>query len=670
MYDVHAHIRLGRVGAVAPSPDGRWLAVAVSRLDRDEKKYVSDLWRVPLDGGPPSRLTRGDHDDSAPCFRADGSLGFLSRRPLVPGARAEEGEDERAQVWLLPADGGEAWPFTDEPLGVRAFRFGGQTLVVLADALEGEEDPRQAVAERNKKGPSALHYTTMPVRFWDHWLAPEAPHFVVHDPEGRRDLTPGADREFRETDWTLSEDGTRLIAIAASLGDDRLPQHVIRVYDTRTGDVREFGARPRTEYSSPRLSADGGRLAVRAETRHTRAVSSFEVVVFDLESGAGTRLAPLWDREAYPQAWLGEGLVVRADDRGEVPLFLLGAEGATRLTPPGGTHDGVSRIPGGDGLVGVFSTFLAPPEPFVLYQGDRIVPARLSGYDRLDFARLERGSARAADGVEIDSMVLVPTRASGPFSTLFWIHGGPVGAWADAWHWRWNPLLAVARGYAVALPNPRGSTGYGHAFTAGIWGNTWGAACYDDLVAAARSLIAQPWVDPARVGAMGGSFGGYMANWIGGNEASAMFGAIVTHASLYDMRAFQGVTDWPAWLVHEFGIAPQDDLEAFDRYSPHRFVTRWRTPALVIHGEKDYRVPISEGLALFEALQSQGTDSELLVFPDENHWILKPRNIVVWYEHIFRFLERHLGPGRRSTPPSPEEAEDVLRQPGSSPVQD
>jgi dipeptidyl aminopeptidase/acylaminoacyl peptidase len=243
----------------------------------------------------------------------------------------------------------------------------------------------------------------------------------------------------------------------------------------------------------------------------------------------------------------------------------------------------------------------------------------------------------------VQTRLLKPARhqpQDGPLPTLLWIHGGPMASWGDAWHWRWNPLAAVAQGYAVALPNPRGSTGFGQAFIDGIWGNQWGRQCYDDVIAVADVLAARDDVDADRMAAMGGSFGGYMTNWIG--SQTDRFRCLVTHASVYSMYAFTGVTDLPAFWLLQMGGTPYGELADYERYAPARCMANWKSPALVIHGDLDYRVPVGESLALFEALQYHGVPSELMIFPDENHWILKPNNSIAWYDGVFDFLGRHL----------------------------
>ena len=198
--------------------------------------------------------------------------------------------------------------------------------------------------------------------------------------------------------------------------------------------------------------------------------------------------------------------------------------------------------------------------------------------------------------------VVKPKNAQGRLPTLLWIHGGPIGMTARSWHWRWNPMLAVAQGYAVVQPNPRGSTGFGEPFVQGIWGNVWGDQCYKDLMAVTDAVATRPDVDPNRIMAMGGSFSGCMTNWIG--TQTQRFKCLITHACVTTMAQFTGTTDHPAWWYLEMGGEdPYADPSAYDRYAPIRHIKQWKTPALIIHGEKDYRCPIGEGLNLFEALQ-------------------------------------------------------------------
>ena len=651
-------IELRRVQAVVPAPGGQHVAVEVARLDADEAKFVSDLWRVSLDGsGEPAQLTRGPSDDRSPILRGDGALGFLSNRNSREG-KSEEGDDERAQVWVLPAEGGEPQPLTDEPLGVSAFQFAaeGERLVVLANVLPGVEhdEQREKLADLKKNGPSALLYQRTPVRFWDQWIEPAAPHVIVYDQngDGRRDLTPDADREYRGADLDVSRDGRHLVITRATPGEDRIDDVALELFDLETGESRVIGAAPLTNLSSPLFSPDGKRLAYLQSTRQDECVGKSTLWVYDATMGAGRCLTEDWDRWPHPQAWTDDGsaIIVTADEDGCTPIFRIeaGSGQVTRLSAEaaGGTHTSLSIMRDQDLAVGIRATSLHPPEPFRLDLKDNAEPqllSCLSGFtpeEGAALAQCESLTVKSDDGASIQYFVARPAGEPTPRPTLIWIHGGPIGQWSDGWHWRWAPLVAVAQGYNVILPNPRGSTGQGQEFIEGIWGNDWGGQCYRDLMAVVDAVEKLPYVDADHIAAMGGSFGGYMTNWIGGQ--TDRFKALMTHASLYSLPAFHGTTDIPVWFARHLGANPYEDPEAFNHQSPHCNVANWKTPTLIIHGEKDYRVPIGEGLTLFEALQHHAVPSELLIFPDENHWILKPRNVVVWYEALFNFLKRYL----------------------------
>jgi dipeptidyl aminopeptidase/acylaminoacyl peptidase len=248
--------------------------------------------------------------------------------------------------------------------------------------------------------------------------------------------------------------------------------------------------------------------------------------------------------------------------------------------------------------------------------------------------------AIAADGSPLRSWLVLPTGASptSPAPLLLWVHGGPLGSW-NAWQWRWNPWLLAARGYAVLLPDPALSTGYGLGFVARGWGR-WGEAPYTDVLALTDAAVARPDLDGERTAAMGGSFGGYMANWIAGH--TDRFRAIVTHASLWALDQFGPTTDASFYWRREMAPAMTE------HHSPHRSVDAISTPMLVIHGDKDYRVPVVEALRLWWDLVSRhrGDPADLphrfLYYPDENHWILNPQNAAVWYETVTAVLDHHV----------------------------
>jgi dipeptidyl aminopeptidase/acylaminoacyl peptidase len=349
-----------------------------------------------------------------------------------------------------------------------------------------------------------------------------------------------------------------------------------------------------------------------------------------------------WDRWPTSVSWTADGaaLLVTADENGRGPVFAVDpSSGAvTRLTNDDYTYSDVRPAP--DGVVyAMRSSYARPPHPVRIDHDGTVTELPCVAAPDLP-GTLTEVSATADDGQPVRSWLALPNGDT-PAPLVLWVHGGPLGSW-NAWHWRWNPWLLVAKGYAVLMPDPALSTGYGQNFIQRGWG-AWGFAPYTDLIAATDAACAHPHVDETRTAAMGGSFGGYMANWIAGH--TDRFDAVVTHASLWALDQFGPTTDGAYWWARE--MTP----EMAERNSPHRFVGQIRTPMLVIHGDRDYRVPIGEALRLwFELLTESGLPAaedgssphRFLFFPSENHWVLAPQHAKIWYQVVTAFLARHV----------------------------
>jgi dipeptidyl aminopeptidase/acylaminoacyl peptidase len=654
-------IELKRVSDVIPSPCGNYLVVAVGRLNENGTKYISDLWKVSLtDDAPPVQLTFGESNDVYPCFRYDGALGFLSNRALdvIDVAAAKP---PAVQVWLLsPLEGVELKPLTSELLGVEQFKFAsaGNVLAIISgvdlDALEHQEN--RAVLYYSKDS-SVRRYTGLPVRRYNHWVSTISKHLIVFDSEGndRRDLTLKATNEHESADFDVSSDGATIVITIESDGEDRNSDSTLLVIDMLSGSSSLLGRFPLTNLKNPQFSPDGCSIACEHHPRPKDHIGKPDLWAIDLDTRHIKTLTKNWDRSPELSGWTNDGqsLIVTAYDQGQIPVFCIGVETDTvqRITPEdrGGIYSNLHFI-GKASLIGIWSSFTNPPEPFLinhLSESEPLVVASLSGANKNDIntnLSVESMFVEADDGVAIQAFLIKPeSNSAGPLPTIFRIHGGPIYAWCDGWNWNLSPVITTAQGYASVLINPRGSTGFGQEFVEGIRGNVWGEKCYTDIMTVVDRVSALDCVNESKMAVFGFSFGGYMTNWIGVN--SNKFKCLISQAGIFSLSSFYSATDFPAYWHRLLAMTdhPFNNLSDCDRYSPHRLIANWTSPALIFHGEKDYRVPISQSLSLFEALLHYGNEAELIVFPDEGHGIGKPKNVEAWYGYTLEFLQRHIG---------------------------
>ena len=672
-HDLDAYVALPRLGSLALSPDGTRLVTGVSTLDEDGTRYVTALWEVDAAGQRPARrLTRGTKGESQARFTPAGDLLFVAARP-----DGSEDDDDVAALWTLPAGGGEARVLARHPGGVEGARPAetGKTVVVAASALPRAGDlteEERLRKERKEKKVSAILHAGYPVRYWDHDLGPAAPKLYAmtlgdggavvsadaaaaeEEPLELRDLTPDARTHLVEASHDVAADGSFLVTewvVPEGRGSQRTD--LVRI-DVATGErVTLLAADEGVEYSAPRISPDGRSLTYVHEERSTTEHAPRPTLrVLDLGSGESRPLGAGWDRWPGEVRWLpdGGGLLMTADDDGRAPVFHVDVQSGavTRLTGDG-TFSDLVVAPDCASAYALRASYAHPAEVVRLDltsqpDGEVEVTALRGPAPRPELpGTLEEVETTTAEGVRVRSWLALPHAASAeaPAPLLLWIHGGPLGSW-NSWSWRWNPWLMVARGYAVLLPDPALSTGYGQEMIQRGWGR-WGMEPFTDLMAATDAAVALPEIDESRTAAMGGSFGGYMANWVAGH--TDRFRAIVTHASLWALDSFGPTTDASYYWAREMSPEMQEVN------SPHRNVADIRTPMLVIHGDKDYRVPVGEGLRLwYELLSASGlpqaedgsTVHRFLYFPDENHWVLTPQHAKIWYEVVLAFLAEHV----------------------------
>ncbi len=662
-FTIDAMLRLPRLSGLHLSPDGSRLAVAVGGVSPDGTRMATAIWQVdPIGGSPARRLTRSVAGEAPGiAFLPDGTLLFESARP-DPDAKPDPDRTVNA-LWALPSDGGEARMLLGPEGGMCGFHAsrGVASIVFGAYVQRGasdlEGDARRGKA-RKDAGVEAMLFDDYPIRHWDHYLGPRVRRlFAATVPGGESRIEEPRNLEADVTGYTFEEsvadisaDGSFVIATrCVPHGMPETLDDLVR-YDLASGDARRL-TNGDASYQSPAISPDGRYVAaIRATYANPDEPQVVSLVLINLASGEQRTVAADADRWPDSLVWGPDPatLYFTADDEGRHAAYRVDLpEGTvTRLTAAGAVTD-LCPSPDGAAVFALQSTVSTPPRivRFDARTADQAPVELANGIDEEGIgttSRVERVAATADDGTPIGGWLVLPVGASAetPAPLVVFVHGGPLGSW-HGWHWRWNASILAERGYAVVMPDPALSTGYGQHMIDRGWGQ-WGGTPYTDLMAMTDVVVGRADVDADRTALMGGSYGGYMANWVAGH--TDRFRCIVTHASLWELVGFHGTTDHgPAW-EHEMGDIYRDP-SSYRRNSPREELGRmadWKTPLLVIHGEKDVRVPVSEALILWTDMRRLGIPGRFLYFPDENHWVLKPQNVRLWYATVLSFLDQHL----------------------------
>ena len=651
--------RIRRVGGFSVSPDGRSVAYAVSVPDVDANTSRSAIWMVSLDdsgrGGEPRRMTAGEKRDSDPRFSPDGRrLAFLSNR------------GGSSQIWVLDLSGGDPVQATSFPTEVGGFSWSpdGKWFVVSSDVFPDCKDTAclestlkaRAASKTKARIAERLFY-----RRWDTWKDGTRTHLwrvaTRNDAAATSaalDLTPG-DRDAPPfavgggTDWDVSPDGAELVYASNPDEDEALSTNADLFLASLSGGApaRNVTAANPAFDGSPRYSPDGKWIAYRSQKRPGFEADRFRLMLYERATGRIRGLTETFDFWVEDFRWTpdSKSIVYVAEVRGRAMLYRVPVAGGAPV--PIWTGGGVGALEvSGSRIVYSTSTLSRAPELWTIGLGGSPAAAPLTRVNDAIFADLSLGEVSerftpASDGAQLQAWVVKPPffDPSRQYPAVFFIHGGPQGAWLDAWSYRWNPQIWAAYGYVVYAANPRGSTGFGQAFLDAISGD-WAGLVYDDLMRQADDLAALPFVDKSKIGAAGASYGGYMVNWIAGH--TDRFAALVSHDGTFDLasKALETEELWfPKWEFH--GWPWNSDLYA--KWNPMPHAGNFKTPTLVITNERDYRVPFGQGLQMFTALQVQNVPSKLLMFPDEGHWVLKPGNSSLWHNVIMDWLHRYLG---------------------------
>jgi dipeptidyl aminopeptidase/acylaminoacyl peptidase len=641
-------MKLRRLSDPQVSPDGRFVLYTATQVDLAGNNRNNELFIVPLAGGEPRPLAPHARSDTRGRWSPDGRrIAFVSSR------------EGGSQVWLVDPSGGEPRKATSLPTEAGGVLWAGPTALLVTsdvyvecDAADGVYDAacNQKRLETTGKPSSARVYDELLYRHWDTWEDSRRTHLLVVPVDGGpiRDLTPGA-RDVPPfslggpDDYAVSPDGREVAFVRK---DDPVEatstNGELFVVPVAGGPPRRVSGQPGYD-GGPRYSPDGSRIAFRAQVRAGYESDRWRLMVYDRASAAVRNLTEPLDRHVESLAWSPDSrtLFFAASEAGRQPVFAVAAEGGAVRRLAEGTFDELQAAPGG-ALVATTASLTRPAEVTRIDSGGAAVALTHANDALLAPFGLRPGESvtyRGAAGKDVQAWIVKPPQfdPARKYPLLVLIHGGPQGVWPDGWSFRWNAQVFAGGGYVVFMPNPRGSIGWGQEFIDDINAD-WGGRAYEDVLRGTDFAEKLPGVDPGRTAAAGASYGGYLINWIAGH--TDRYRALVSHDGVFDLRSMYGATE-ELWFVEwEFKGPYWEHPEVYTRWSPSEHVSAFKTPTLVIHGEQDHRVPLEQGLGMFTALQRRGVPSRLVVFPDENHWVLQPANSVRWYEEVLGWLEK------------------------------
>ncbi|MFL6415919.1 MAG: prolyl oligopeptidase family serine peptidase [Bryobacteraceae bacterium] len=656
-FTVDALLKLSRIDDPQVSPNGKNVAFVVQTIDLPANAKPSAVYSVPVDGGTPVRLTAPGNSNYRPRWSPDSKrIFFISDR--------KDGQ----QVWSMNADGSDQKQVTSLPTGADGEVVSPDGKLVLftsevypecatANATPGlaydsgcNRTNLDAEAAAKMK---ARVYTSLLYRHWTTYLGKRRQHLMIQmidDGNTVRDLTPGALNvpPFSlggPEPYVFSPDSTQITYVANTAPDLSVSTNSdLFTIPAAGGEAKRITANPGAD-EGPSYSPDGKYLAYRTQTRSGYESDLWRLAILDIQSGHMNTLTDSLDRWVESYTWSNDSqhIFFTVDDHGSTPLMMIAPSGgAIRTIAQGPTSVGSVQFTADDKTMIFAEQSGARPielKRAVSKGGTPVALTHLNdaAIDGYELPPLEKMTVDSADGTKIESYVAKPPGfdPSQKYPVIFLIHGGPQGDWGESWSYRWNPQVFAGAGYLVVMPNPRGSIGYGQAFTDAVSGD-WGGRPYEDIMATVDNVSNLPYVDKDRMAAAGASYGGYMIDWMLGH--TDRFKALVTHAGVYDLRSEAGSTEELWFVKWEFQGFPWENPEMYQKYSPSMFAKNFKTPTLVTHGELDYRIPISQAQQLFTALQEQKIPSKLVQFPDEGHWILKPQNSEFWYRTVLDWI--------------------------------
>ncbi|MBM3312455.1 MAG: S9 family peptidase, partial [Candidatus Aminicenantes bacterium] len=652
-FSVRDMLAMDRISEPAASPDGKWIVFTLRETDLEANRSRTDLWITDLEGRTLRRLTSHPAADFNPRWSPDGtSIYFLSTR------------SGSSQVWRIRPDGGEAEQVSRLPLDVGNLVVSpdGGTLAFSLEVFPGlsPEKTKAKLDEVEARKSSGRIYDRLFIRHWDTWKDGRRSHVFVKPAAGgeARDLMPAMDADSPSKPFGGAEelaftaDGKGLVFTARDAGREEAWSTNLDLYFVPvdgSAAPRNLTAKNEATDTQPSFSPDGRTLVYLAMARPGYEADRYRIVLRPWPEGPERVLAEEWDRSPSFLAWSADGrtLYAPAENIGRNSLFAVDVRTGAVKTLVGEGYV-TSPMPAAGGRIVFGRDDLKSPvelwsvradgtdiRPVTKINAGKVAAARMGDFEQFSF---KGWNDETVYGYVVKPVDFDPAKK---YPVAFLIHGGPQGSFGNHFHYRWNPQAYAGAGYGAVMIDFHGSTGYGQAFTDSIRGD-WGGKPLEDLKKGLAAALARyPWLDGGRVGALGASFGGYMINWIAGAWPDG-FRCLVNHDGNLDERLAYYDTEelwFPEW---DHMGTPWDNPEGYEKHNPVNLVKNWKTPMLVIHGALDFRVVETQGMSTFTALQRRGIPSKFLYFPDENHWVLKPHNSILWHETVLGWLDTWL----------------------------